>query len=102
VSTAPEDTVCRYFHGTSPFSTPRVFFYFHVLYDNAISFDSYLRSVWFASLEPLDAAANRTSRLDGECGVIVGLTRMLVILGAVELRREAMGTAERMSADDVQ
>lgn len=48
--------------------TPRIFF-FHVLYDNAMTFDFDLKYAWSTDLEDLDVAANRTSRLDGECEI---------------------------------
>jgi hypothetical protein len=47
-------------------STSRVSF-FHVFYDNAMTFDSDLKSVGSTTLEHLDVAANRTSWLEGEC-----------------------------------
>ena len=45
---------------------PRMFF-FHVLYHNAMTFDSDPKFVGSTALEHLFAAASRTSRLDGEC-----------------------------------
>ena len=68
MSTAPEDMACRQIHGTiSHRSHPSHIFFFHVLYHNAMTFDSDLKFVGSTALEHLYAAASRTSRLDGEC-----------------------------------
>ena len=47
--------------------SPLACFFFHVLYHNAMTFDSDLKFVGSTALEHLFAAASRTSRLDGEC-----------------------------------
>jgi hypothetical protein len=49
--------------------TPLVSFFFHVLYDNAMTFDFDLKYAWSADPEDLDVVANRTSRLGGECEI---------------------------------